>query len=839
MQITVGQLLVNETLPEEYRDTNRILDKKAIKSLLSNLAKTHPDKYPKILKDLSTVGWQVAARSGGYSISTKDLQTSQAAKKHRAEFQHKSETIYRNPELTRKQKDNAIIELAVETADKLRNDVYDELVAAENPAALQVVSGAKGNKIALSALLGNDMLYTGADSEPVPFPVLKNYSEGLEPLEYWAGAFGARRGVIDPKLATRDAGYLAKQLVQVSHRGVVTADDADEESTFLRGLPATTDDNDNIGRLLAHSIGGYDRNTVITDNVLRNLAKKGIKNILVRSPIVGGPWDGSLYAKDVGMTDKGRLPVIGENPAVTAVQALSEPLSQGALCLAAGTLIRMADFSVKPIELIKIGDMVLGVDENRVAYPVRVLNRFDNGLKQCWRTTFAVGQSKERIYLESTLDHKIYGEARYWAPDTELVEAGEFPVGHKCVKLCGYTLNGVKISKRHDVLTFFNEIPIYGIKYKTFANLLQQTTDKPIRGVRRFYRKDQELLGDRLTYDLEVDSPNHLFVLANGLLVHNSSKHTGGVYGAFAARAVSGFKTVNQLIQVPKVYSGGAAHAQTDGTVQSIEKAAAGGYYIMINGAKHFVPNDQDLKVKQGDVVEAGDILSDGLPNPAEVVRHKGIGEGRRYFVNTMLHACKNAGIGISKRNIEMLARGLVNHVTINKEYKDWLPDETVPYGVLEHGYEPREGAVKIKPEHAKNQYLEHPILHYTVGTKIRPSVIKTLHDHGIKEVITHKEPPPFETEMIRGQSVLQHDPDWLVRMYGSGQKRGILEAIHRNRTTNPLGTSFVPALIMGVDFNKRVNNKPISKVTSPITNLPQDTKAPRLEYDIETNPFD
>jgi hypothetical protein len=534
--------------------------------------------------------------------------------------------------------------------------------------------------------------------------------------------------------------------------------------------------------------------------VLRNLDKKGIKNILVRSPIVGGPWDGSLYARDVGITDKGRLPVIGENPAVTAVQALSEPLSQGALsCLMEGTLVRMANLSVKKIEDINVGDYVLGYTEDGDYWPVRVSNTFNNGVRECFTFEFYNLATQTVVTLQSTADHKLLAViAQQDNDEPGDSKTDQFPAGYECAVFYAYNANT------------------------------------------RLYKRKPEwtALGLQPTFDIEVESASHLFILANGLIVSNS-KHTGGVYGSFAAKAVTGFKTVNQLIQVPKVYSGGAAHAQTDGTVQAIEKAAAGGHYVMVDGVKHFAPNDQELKVKQGDVVEAGDILSDGLPNPAEVVRHKGIGEGRRYFVNTMLQACKNAGIGVSKRNVEMLARGLVNHVTINKEYKDWLPDESVPYGLLERSYEPREGAAKIKPEHAKNQYLEHPVLHYTIGTKVRPSVIKTLQNYGVKEIVTHKEPPPFETEMIRGQSILQHDPDWLVRMYGSGQKRGILEAVHRGRSTNPLGTSFVPALIMGVDFNKRIDNKPVSKVTSPLANLPKDTKAPRLDYDLENNPFD
>lgn len=101
--------------------------------------------------------------------------------------------------------------------------------------------------------------------------------------------------------------------------------------------------------------------------------------------------------------------------------------------------------------------------------------------------------------------------------------------------------------------------------------------------------------------------------------------------------------------------------------------------------------------------------------------------------------------------------------------------------------------------------YLEKPVLHYTIGTKLRPSVLKELESFGVKEVCAHKDPPPFEPEMIRGMAHVANDPDWATRLLGGYQQNSLLEGARRGSTSNTEGTSFVPALALGgVDFGRR-----------------------------------
>jgi len=997
LRMTMGQLLVNEALPEDMRDPSRVLDKKGMSVLLRELAQKHPEKYVEVSHKLSNIGRDVATEFGGYSFGLEHLRKAEASKVQQLKTKAQLKRILDNDDLTSEQRRNLIIKTVGSTQQQQIDDIFAEAVKANNPLAYQVVSGSRGNKMNVSSLLGGDTLYADHRDEVIPLHISSSYSQGLKPVEYWAATYGGRRGTLSAKFATRDAGYLSKQLNQISHRLMIIGDDDDKDIPD-RGLPVDTDDNDNEGALLAKDVGGYKRNTVLTPKILKHLKSTGNDRILVRSPITSSSMDGGIYARDVGIRERGTLPGRGEQVGLSAAQALSEPLSQGQLCLAKGTLVRMADWSTKAIELVKVGDFVLGSDRTGKTFPVRVSRIYNNGIRECVRTEFGVGQSRERIELLSTPEHKLLATTAKWPFAKTDYTLGVFPVntktryfsalmstaaeyhagqfakadgicpfllgvligdgcyvdsvhgvylscfdplltaylnstpwfesiGIKATKLKGhkgyYRISQVKDTAAHDELGQFtlgtrNPIrkyledtglygkyahekalpntvwtwrtsdvsmllaglfvtdgsvyvastqqnrskcyisycstsrklieqvkalldfrfaihssriyedmsarrkrPLYQINITTHTGIRKFNASIRLEGVKKFkliealagweierdvdhdkfYRKTQEPVGSLPTFDIEVEHEDHLFVLANGLIVSNSAKHSGGVAGQ--EKAVGGFAYINQLIQVPKRFRGGAAHAEHDGLVSSIEPAPAGGHYVFIDNERHYVPADVALKVKKGDAIEAGDVLSEGFPNPATVTQYKGIGEGKRYFVNAFRQAMTDAGMKGNRRNIELLARGLINHVRLTDEYGEHVPDDVVPYSTMEHLYEPREGHTVSDPRRAMGQYLERPVLHYSIGTKIRPSVLKELQSFGINEVTAHPEPPPFQAEMIRGMASLQNDPDWMTRMYGSGLKGSLLDATHRGAVSDELGTSFVPGLARGVDFGR------------------------------------
>ena len=607
LKTTLGQLLINNALPQDLRDHNRVLNKKNMIALATEIAKRYPDKYREITKRLQDIGNETSYTTNGLSVGLDAIRPTVSALKKQHEVRQQLRGILADRALDDKARNMRILEMTSKAQRELVDSVYKDAEEQDSPLFHQVSGGVKGNKFQLNSLIGADLQYVDHKNEPIPIPVMRSYSQGLRPVEYFAGAFGTRKGLIDLKTATSDAGFFAKQLTQMNHRLLVTSDD-DDTSDDTRGLPSDVDDADNEGALLARGVGPYKRNTLLTPKILKDLKTLGIKDILVRSPTVGGPEDGGVYAKDVGYREKNRLPPVGDYVGVAAAQALAEPVTQSQI----------------------------------------------------------------------------------------------------------------------------------------------------------------------------------------------SSKHSGGVGGA---GAISGFKALNALVQVPEKYPNGATHSSVDGAVQEIRPAAQGGNYVVINGQDHYVPTGVEIKVKRGDTVEAGDVVSDGMPSPKEIVMHKGIGEGRRYFVQAMKQVMDNSGITAHRRNIELLSRGLINHVRMTDEYGDYLPDDVVPYSMVERHWQPRTGSVRAAPKSMQGHYLEKPVLHYSVGTKIGKSVVDNLNKYGINEIEAHKEPPPFEPEMVRGMANIANDPDWMTRMLGSYQQKSLLQATHRGGVSDTAGTSFVPTLARGETF--------------------------------------
>ena len=285
-----------------------------------------------------------------------------------------------------------------------------------------------------------------------------------------------------------------------------------------------------------------------------------------------------------------------------------------------------------------------------------------------------------------------------------------------------------------------------------------------------------------------------------------ASKHSGGVVGQ-DDKAVTGFKEINQFVQVPKNFVGSATLAHKDGSVSKIEKAPQGGYYVYINEEEHYIPGERKLDVKVGQRMEAGDALSSGVPNPGEVVKYKGIGEGRRYFVERYNKILKDNGAGNHRRNVEAIARGFINRVRITDPngFDGHLINDVLSYDDVVRDYEPRYGSKLTNPKQAVGNYLEKPILHYSIGTRITPNIAKRLSSVKTGNILVHKAQPPFEPFVSRIMDITSTDKDWMTRLSGFNLKKSFLDAAQRGSTSEIGGTSYIPSIASGQEIFEKV----------------------------------
>lgn len=167
-----------------------------------------------------------------------------------------------------------------------------------------------------------------------------------------------------------------------------------------------------------------------------------------------------------------------------------------------------------------------------------------------------------------------------------------------------------------------------------------------------------------------------------------------------------------------------------------------------------------------------------------------------------------DSGAGSDKRLTEVLARGAIRHVRItsNDAVGDYLPDDIVDYNTLQSKYRMPESAKPMKAAQAEGKYLQSPVLHYSIGTRITPSVIKDLQDVGYDNIYAADEKPEFEPEMIRLRGASHTSPDWLASQGTSYLTKQLGEAVTRGDDTNVLDNpDWRPRLAFGAGFGKNV----------------------------------
>lgn len=603
---TVGQLLINSVIPEEHRDYTRVWDKNSMRTFLTDMSqKVTPDVYKEMVQNLTLIGLKSARQSANSSFSLDTLKPPKSKTAITDLLRKQVQQIVRSIK-DPTERDEAIVNATMSHQKDLVDSVYNESLKAGNPFAMQVFAGARGNKNQLASMIGTDLLYSDNKGRPVPIPILNSYSEGVDPVEYWAGSYGARSGAIDVKLAVGDAGYFAKRLTAAAHRLVVT----DEDIADGQGMMVDSSDPDNMGAILARDEGPFKKGTYLDSSNLKALSANGKKNIMIYSPIAAVSATGGLPRWAAGIREHNKLSEVGTNVGITAAQAIAEPVSQGML----------------------------------------------------------------------------------------------------------------------------------------------------------------------------------------------NSKHGGGVAKGKAKRTVTGFDYLNQLVEVPRTFTDGAPVTKLDGIVGKIEAAPQGGNYVHIADQRYYVPMEQAVIVKPGQGLEAGDALSDGIINPKDIAELKGIGEARKQFVNQFKSALIENGLPAHRRNVEVVARGLVNQVEITEPdvIPGTYPEDTVSYDYLASRYEPRQGFVTGKPSGYINHYLEKPVLHYSIGTRITPSVVKHLNESGFDDVVAHKNPPPFKPTMTRAMMSLLGDRDWMVQLGGFNLKKTFLDNVQRGSSSQIHGTSWIPSLATG-----------------------------------------
>lgn len=297
-------------------------------------------------------------------------------------------------------------------------------------------------------------------------------------------------------------------------------------------------------------------------------------------------------------------------------------------------------------------------------------------------------------------------------------------------------------------------------------------------------------------------------------IVQNSlnTKHNAGM--AKGKKAFSGLSYISQFLSIPEEFKDRAAVAEVGGVVTKVEDAPQGGTFVTIDNERHFVLPGFAVMVKPGQQVEPGDVLSDGLVNPADIVRLRGLGEGRKYYAERLSQMLRDSGQKPDARNVEILSRAALDNYMIDDPDEDspWLPDDLVRESELLSRYKPPADTADTPVTKAAGKYLQSPVLHYTIGTKLTPRMVKTLQDAGIDRAPVSSQTPWFHPEMQRLRVAAHGSDDWLASMGTSYLGSQLRSSLERGDETNVAENyHFGPRLAFGGDagaggFGERID---------------------------------
>jgi hypothetical protein len=752
-------LLVDEIVPAELRGKLTDLSGSNVNDFLVDLYTNYPDQYKKISHDLGRLGAK-AAYIQGETLGLEDFEPvvdkplllaamndEIAAAKQKLgntdQFKKARESIW------------------VKYNDMMLKNTMAGAKATNNKIGHAVISGARGKPSQMQAMLTTPGLYADSKGDIVPMFVENSFAEGLRPLEFAAGMFGARASVISTKAATAKGGDYGKLLSQASARLVVT----DKDCGVQNGLAYDIDDNTARNRVLAKDVGNFKAGTLLTREVIADLKKSNVNKVVARSPLTCNA-DG-LCSQCVGVTFEKRFPKIGEHIGITAANAL---------CLDEDTEVLMYEGSYKKIKDVKPGDKVYGVDKQGNMTPSTVLDNYDRGVQECFSYSYKHAESEGKLI--ATKNHRcIIGER----DSTLLVKNVLKPLSDVVVKKDPH-------QERYDL-------------FPTPHGVLYAITK--VEGV-----------GLRRTRDLYIDHPDHVFVIKDFIQVHNSepvtqgalsAKHTGGQ--ATQKGEYGGFPILSQFVQSPSEYIHKAITSDEDGQVSQIEEAPQGGYNVTINNKPYYVKPGYPLTVKVGQNIEAGTPLSEGIVDARDVVEKVGLGAGRKYWVDRIQKIYKDSGLYADKKNLEIVARGTLDTVSLNEEIEglDAYADDTINYNKVKKVWKPQNSAVK-PIQMTTNKYLTKDTLEHTIGTRITPSIQKQLQEVGVNELEVSEDPPPFAPNMDRLRTASHYNDDWLAGLSTSYLKKQLEDSALRAGTTNVKeNIHWAPRVAVGIGFGEKI----------------------------------
>ncbi len=680
VRTTAGRVLFNSIVPDQLGFINRTFGKKELGDLVFLcFTDTGLSATTEFLDNLKEFGFRYATM-GGMSVGIDDLEIPPEKSEILAEADvqvARFQKAYSSGFISNGERYNKIID----TWTHANNDVADAMVrhlerskGGFNPVYMMMTSGARGNRDQMRQLAGMRGLMakpqkklTGGIGEIIESPIKSNFREGLTVVEYFISTHGARKGLADTALKTADAGYLTRRLVDVAQDVTVIEDDCGtilglEVSALKEGediIEALADRlvgnialddvydpidgelivsaNELMDEIAAEAIDEAGIQSVKMRSVLTCEAKRGVcqmcygRNLATMAPVDTGEAVGILAAQSIGEPGTQltlRTFHIGGTAARIAAQTQRKSKIAGTVALDRVSTITTPDGD--EIVTSREGEIVLMTKEGLVR----------SRLSVPYSAKIAVKEGQE-----ITAGDLLFG----WDPYSEPIVAD-----HKGIVRFVDVVDGATVREELDEITGRRQKTIVEDREKKLHPTIQIRSGKTAAS--KLLREFIVPVGAQLTVaDGEAIQPGDTIAKISRES-YKTRDITGGlprVAELFEARRPKDPAVVTEI-------HGEVSFGDIKRGKREVFVAPSAG-----ETRTYEVPVGKHMRVHQGDMVRAGDRISEGPINPHDILKIKGPRAVQEYLLNEIQEVYRLQGVKISDKHIAVIVRQMLQKVRI------------------------------------------------------------------------------------------------------------------------------------------------------------------------------
>ncbi len=366
VESTLGRFLFNEILPQDLGEVKRetpedylklevdyLVGKKQLKRILDKVINTHgATKTAEVLDLVKAMGYKYSTRAA-MTVSISDMIVPAVKADLLAQAQEQVDRItrdYHRGLCTEDERYKGVIQVWNDTDERLTEEMMNGL-SAYNNIKMMADSGARGSKQQMKQLAAMRGLMADTTGRTIELPIKSNFREGLDVLEYFISAHGARKGLSDTALRTADSGYLTRRMVDVCQELIIREKDCSVGRDSIPGIDAMafTDgksvveslENRIKGRYSVNTIKDKDGNVIVKANHMITASRANkivtvgvdddgneIKKVKIRS-ILTCKCKNGICAKCYGANmATGEAVQVGEAVGIIAAQSIGEPGTQ-------------------------------------------------------------------------------------------------------------------------------------------------------------------------------------------------------------------------------------------------------------------------------------------------------------------------------------------------------------------------------------------------------------------------------------------------------------------------------------------------------------------------------